>query len=425
MENEKNVLLITYYWPPSGGAGVHRWLRFSNYFKENNCNLTVYCPHDAAWPAIDVNLNEEVSNDVTVIRRKIFEPNKFLQRGKKAGVGFTQSKKQSFFQKVMIWVRGNLFIPDSRVFWIKPSARFLTIYLKNHPEITTIISTGPPHSTHLIALRLKEQFAVKWIADFRDPWTQIDFYSDLLPGKRADSKHRRLEKLVLQKADEVVTVSNACAEGLEEIAKRKIHVVTNGYNFPEFDKSTIELDKDFTISHFGSMPFTRNPLVLWKALNKLIETNNALSTQLKINLIGTVDYQVINSLKEYGLEKYVTIIPPIPHSESILLQRSSQLLLLVANNSGNVKGILTGKFFEYLGAKRPIVAIGEKDSDLNVIVNRTECGCFVDYLDVETLIAFLNQSFIDYQNGNLSNVAVNTKEFSSSILVKKIIELVQ
>lgn len=423
MENEKNVLLITYYWPPSGGAGVHRWLRFSNYFKENNCNLTVYCPQDAAWPAIDENLNKEVSNDVTIIRRKIFEPNKFLNRGKKAGVGFTQSKKQSSLQKAMIWVRGNLFIPDSRVFWIKPSARFLLTYLKNHPEITTIISTGPPHSTHLIALKLKEKLNIKWVADFRDPWTQIDFYTDLLPGKRADSKHKELEQLVLSKADEVVTVSNACAEGLEEIAKRKIHVVTNGYNFPEFDSSIVELNSDFTISHFGSMPFTRNPLVLWKVLGQLTQTHAELASQLKINLIGTVDYQVIDSLKEFGLENYVTVTPPIPHQESILLQRSTQLLLLVANNSGNVKGILTGKFFEYLGAKRPIIAIGENDSDLQKIVNHTKCGCFVDYSDEKTLSSFISQSFKDYQSGILSNIAINTEEFSSSNLVKKIIEL--
>lgn len=424
MKNEKNVLLITYYWPPSGGAGVHRWLRFSNYFKENNCNLTVYCPYDAAWPAIDENLNKQVSNDVTVIRRKIFEPNKFLNRGKKAGVGFTQSKKQSFAQKVMIWVRGNLFIPDSRVFWIKPSARFLSDYLKNHPEITTIISTGPPHSSHLIALKLKEKFNVKWIADFRDPWTQIDFYADLLPGKRADKKHKELEKLVLTKADEVVTISNACAEGLEEIAKRKIHVVTNGYNFPEFDSTKVELNKGFTISHFGSMPFTRNPLVLWKVLGKLIQTDTEMASRLKINLIGTVDYQVIDSLKEFELEKYVTVTPPIPHQESILLQRSSQLLLLVANNSGNVKGILTGKFFEYLGAKRPIIAIGENESDLQTIVKHTTCGCFVDYSDEVTLTSYINQSFKDFQSGDLSNVAINTEEFSSSNLVKKIIDLV-
>lgn len=424
MENEKNVLLITYYWPPSGGAGVHRWLRFSNYFKENNCNLTVYCPYDAAWPAIDENLNQQVSNDVKVVRRKIFEPNKFLNRNKKAGVGFTQVKKQSLMQKGIIWVRGNLFIPDSRVFWIKPSTRFLTTYLKNHPEISTIISTGPPHSTHLIALKLKDKFNIKWIADFRDPWTQIDFYTDLLPGKRADKKHKRLEKLVLSTADEVVTVSNACAEGLEQIASRKIHVVTNGYNFPDFDSSKIQLDKKFTIAHFGSMPFTRNPLVLWKVLGQLTKENTEIAQHLNIKLIGTVDYQVLNSLKEYALEKFVTVIPPIPHEESIALQRSAQLLLLVANNSGNVKGILTGKFFEYLGAKRPIIAIGENDSDLHKIVAHTECGCFVDYFDEGTLMEFINASFKHFKEGNLSNVAIHTEEFSSSNLVKQIIELI-
>jgi glycosyltransferase involved in cell wall biosynthesis len=423
LKSERNVLLITYYWPPSGGAGVHRWLRFSNYFKENNCNLTVYCPEDAAWPAIDENLNQKVSTDVTVIRRKIFEPNKFINRGKKAGVGFTQSKKQSFIQKAMIWVRGNMFIPDSRVFWIKPSVRFLSKHLNEHPEITTIISTGPPHSAHLIAFKLQEKFNVKWIADFRDPWTQIDFYADLLPGKRADKKHKRLEKLVLTKADEVVTVSNACATGLEEIANRKIHVVTNGYDFPEFDASSINLDTKFTISHFGSMPFTRNPLVLWKVLGRLTKENSDIAQHLNINLIGTVDYQVINSLKEYDLEKFVTVTAPIPHEESIALQRSSQLLLLVANNSGNVKGILTGKFFEYLGAKRPIIAIGENDSDLHKIVEHTECGCFVDYSDKSTLIKFIETSFNHYKQGNLSNVAIHTEEFCSSNLVKKVIEL--
>ena len=260
----------------------------------------------------------------------------------------------------MIWVRGNFFIPDSRVFWIKPSTLFLSNYLTDHPEIDTIISTGPPHSMHLIALNLKEKFNVKWIADFRDPWTQIDFYADLLPGKRADKKHKRLEKKCLTVANEVVTVSEACASGLSEIIPRKIHVVTNGYNFPEFNSSEIEMDKFFSIAHFGSMPFTRNPEVLWKVLRKMIKEDSQFKEDLRINLIGTVDYQVIESFESMDLKENVHLLPPIPHQKSIELQRSSQILLLVANNSGNVKGILTGKFFEYLGAKRPIIAVGQK-----------------------------------------------------------------
>lgn len=424
MEERKNVLLITYYWPPSGGAGVHRWLRFSKYFSENKCNLTVYCPQDAAWPIIDEQLGQEVPKGITVIRRKIFEPQKFLSSQGGTGVGFTETKKQSFLKKAIIWTRGNLFIPDSRVFWIKPSIRFLSHYLQEHPEITTVISTGPPHSTHLIASALKKQLDLKWIADFRDPWTQIDFYEQLLPGKRADQKHKSLEKACLTEADEVVTVSNSCAEGLEVIGQRDVHVITNGYEFPDFNQADVVLDKQFTISHFGSMPFARNPLVLWKALKLVLAENESIAKQLNISLIGSVDHQVIASAKEYGLERFLSLVPSVSHQESISMQRSTQLLLLVANNTGNVKGILTGKFFEYLGAHRPILAIGEQDSDLHVAVNDTSCGFFSDYNDVGLLKKYLLESFDAFQKNTLRVKAKNLDQFNSAFLAKKFIELI-
>jgi glycosyltransferase involved in cell wall biosynthesis len=415
--------LITYYWPPSGGAGVHRWLRFSKYFKQNNCNLTVYCPKEAAWPVIDNALSNEVSGDINVIRRKIFEPHKYLGKGG-TGVGFTEQKKQGLIKKMMVWTRGNLFIPDSRVFWIKPSVRFLSSYLKEHPEIDTIISTGPPHSTHLIAHALQKKFDIKWVADFRDPWTQIDFYEQLLPGKKADAKHKRLEQMCLEDADRVITVSQSCAEGLEEIGKRKVYVVTNGYEFPDFDARDIKLDKAFTISHFGSMPFARNPLVLWKGLEKLLKEIPALKDHLEIQLVGTVDHNVISSAEKHGLGDFIRLTPPVSHSESIDMQRSSQLLLLVANNTGNVKGILTGKFFEYLGAKRPIIGVGLKDSDLNNAMTDTDSGFFADYDDVEGVSNYLKSSFESFQNDKLHSTAKNLGQFHSQELAKKFIELI-
>lgn len=422
MDNKKNVLLITYYWPPSGGAGVHRWLRFSKYFAENNCNLTVYCPKDAAWPVIDNELNEQVPKNIRVIRRKIFEPHKYLGKSN-TGVGFTEEKKQGIIKKLIVWTRGNMFIPDSRVFWIKPSVRFLTNYLKDHPEIDTVISTGPPHSTHLIAIALKRKLGIKWVADFRDPWTQIDFYEQLLPGEKADQKHKRLEKMCLEEADRVVTVSNACAEGLELIGKRKVDVITNGYEFPEFDPTKVTLDDKFTISHFGSMPFARNPLALWKALEIIVSENETFKNNLRIRLIGTVDHKVIRSAEEHGLSSFIEIIPPVSHSESIAMQRSTQLLLLVANNTGNVKGILTGKFFEYLGAQRPIVAIGLHGSDLESAINSTKAGCFVDFEDSVNLTENIRSSFENYQKNALYSSVENLKHFHSSHLAKKFISL--
>jgi glycosyltransferase involved in cell wall biosynthesis len=428
LEKERSALLITYYWPPAGGAGVHRWLRMSRYFKENGINLHVYCPQDAAWPIIDTQLNAEVSSDLTIVRRKIFEPHRYLgsKNNPNKGAGITQNQKAGLIQRLIIWIRGNLFIPDARVCWIRPSARFLKNYLKEHPEIDTVISTGPPHSMHLIARRLKSHFPqLNWVADFRDPWTEIDFYQELLPGKWADSRHKRLEKAVLSEANTIVTVSAACAEGLSNIVGRKVDVVTNGFIFPEFDAKQVVLDKTFTIAHFGSMPYSRNPDALWNALENIVERIPALKEALEIKLIGSVDFKIHEILKEKGLDQYVHSIPSVSHAESIALQRQTHVLLLVANNTGNVKGILTGKFFEYLGAKRPILAIGEKESDLENAMHATQAGLFADFWEAEEIGAFLEaryQLFLSKENYHL---ATNISPYSSKELTKQFIGLLK
>jgi glycosyltransferase involved in cell wall biosynthesis len=428
LEKERSALLITYYWPPAGGAGVHRWLRMSRYFKENGINLHVYCPQDAAWPIIDLALNEEVSPDLTIVRRKIFEPHRYLgsKNNPNKGAGITQNKKAGLVQRFIIWVRGNLFIPDARVCWIRPSARFLKNYLKEHPEIDTIISTGPPHSMHLIARRLKQKFpTLNWVADFRDPWTEIDFYQELLPGKWADSRHKRLEKAVLSEANTIVTVSAACAEGLSSIVGRKVEVVTNGFIFPDFDEKQVELDKKFTIAHFGSMPYSRNPDALWIALENLLVKLPALREHLEIKLVGSVDFKIHEILEEKGLATYVNSISSVSHAESLQLQRQTQLLLLIANNSGNTKGILTGKFFEYLGAKRPILAIGEKESDLQEAMHNTQAGLFADFWEAEEIGAYLETCYTKFLLGENYHKAINLDPYSTKELTKQFVGLLK
>ena len=427
MKKVRTALLITYYWPPAGGAGVHRWLRMSRFFKENGWNLHVYCPENGSWPTLDPALQAEVSGDLTIVRRSIFEPHKYL--GKKSnpniGAGLTHQGKVGLMKKAVIWIRGNLFVPDARVFWIKPSVRYISNYLKEHPEIDTIISTGPPHSMHLIALGLKKRFPkINWVADFRDPWTQIDFYHELLPGKWADRRHKKLEKSVLQTADHVITVSNACAEGLQDIAKRKVEVVTNGFIFPEFNAQEVPLDKAFSIAHFGSMPNARNPVALWKALQGAIRINPAIAEHLQLKLVGPVDFQIIEDIKKYQLERNMKLIPSVSHAESLMMQRSAQILLLVANNAGNVKGILTGKFFEYLGAKRPILSIGMADGDLNEAVVNTQCGQFCDFNDEESMKAFILESFEKYQTGALHSSSTGLNTYSTQALTKKFLHII-
>lgn len=425
MPAQKHVLLITYYWPPAGGPGVHRWLRFSKYFRENGLQLHVYCPKDAAWPIIDPELSKQIAPGIIEVRNTIFEPHKYL--GKKnnpnVGGGLTQQEKSSKLQRLIIWVRGNLFIPDARVFWINPSYRFLKKYLREHPEIKTVISTGPPHSLHVIALKLKQKVNFKWIADFRDPWTEIDFYDDLNIGKRADNKQKSLEKACLQQADEVMTVSASCAEGLEKIGQRPVRVITNGYDFPEFDPGRVELDEKFTLAHFGSMPASRNPELVWKALADLLTENEALKNKLQIKLFGPVDYSIFESLQKNGLSDFVSHVEMLRHADSILEQRKVQLLLLVANNTGNVKGILTGKFFEYLGAKRPVLAVGVKESDLEKAVKDTNCGQFFDYSDLAAVKNFLSESFRAYEANSLQVETKNVEQFTSRNLARKVCEL--
>lgn len=419
------ALLITFYWPPSGGPGVHRWLRFAKFFQQNDWKLHVYCPEDAAWPMIDADLQNEVGEETTVIRRKIFEPHKLL--GKKnnpnVGGGLTKQGKSSLFQRFVIWTRGNVFIPDARVFWIKPSIRFLRNYLRQHPEIDTLISSGPPHSMHLIARGLKKEFPkLKWVADFRDPWTEIDFYQDLNIGKRADKLQHELEKAVLTEADLVISIGENCALGLEKIGQRKVEIFTNGFIFPKFDPKSIALDDAFTIAHFGSMSFPRNPEVLWKALAEIVAENEAFKNNLQIRLVGPVDYGVFERIDAYQLRSFVQHIPPVAHAESIQLQQKTQVLLLVANKTGNVKGILTGKFFEYLGAKRPVLAIGERESDLENVVQATNCGAFVGYEEITATKDFLLHAFELYQQKHLYVDTKDTEQFDSENIAFKLLD---
>lgn len=424
MKARKKALLITYYWPPSGGAGVHRWLRFSSFFDENEVDLTVYCPSDAAWPVIDKELEQQISSKLTIIRRPIFEPHRLLGNKNQPGVGLSEQIKRSVIKKMIVWVRGNLFIPDSRTFWIKPSVRFLNRYLSKNSDFDTIISTGPPHSVHLIAMELKKKHSVKWIADFRDPWTQIDFYEDLNIGKRADRIQRELEKTVLTTADEIVTVSQACADGLTLISGRPTHVITNGYTFPEFDLPQHDPRAPFTLAHFGSLPASRNPVYLWEALHELIEEKPEFAGRFQLQLIGTVDIAVQNAIHANKLDPFTSYLPPIPHHESIEQQRRTALLLLIANSTGNVKGILTGKFFEYLGAKRPILALGEKESDLQNAMNETNAGFFGSFETKQLLKEFILLSFEKHCAGKLESKARNLDRYSSSKLASDFCKLI-
>ena len=427
----KRVLIITYYWPPSGGSGVQRWLKMSKYLPENGWQPVIYTAEDAEYPVEDQSLEQDVSPEAEIIRRPIVEPYTFykkflgIKKGEKVKAGFINegTKKAGWKENVSVWLRGNLFIPDARCWWIKPSVRYLKNYLKEHP-VDAIISTGPPHSMHLIAKALHKKFNIPWIADFRDPWTDIDFYKDLKLTRYADRKHHRLEKQVLTEATKVVTVSWDCARGLESHGAKNVVVITNGYDFDcpivETFPETSQFDHQtspFTMSHIGIIGANRNPETFWQAIAEL-------DLPIKIRLIGQVDNSVIESIKRHNIEKYVEIIPYIPHNQVIAEQQKSDVLLLFVNNTPNAKGILTGKIFEYMASGRPILCIGPEDGDSARILTDTKTGITVDFNDNEKMKSVILDLYKKHQENQLvTNDIRAVEKYSRRNLAKDFVKI--
>ena len=416
----KKFLLITYYWPPAGGGGVMRWVKMTKYIRQYGWEPVVYTPENGETAAFDESLAKEVAPDLQVVKTPIWEPyqlyKQFLGRKKEEKIysGFiNEGKKESLAQKVSVFIRGNFFIPDARMFWIKPSIKYLTKYLQEHP-VDAIVSTGPPHSMHLIAEGVHKATGIPWVADFRDPWTNIDFYKDLRLTSWADARHKALEQKVLHKASRVVAVTWRSRDEFVELCGRKdIAVIPNGFDDADFAQAeTAKLDAEFSIAHIGSMNKDRNPEVFWQAVQAAMVAEPAVQQKLKIRLIGPTDFSVRESVQKYGLEANTEFIDFVPHSEAVLYQQQSQVLLLLINNSPNARTIIPGKLYEYLGSGRPLLAIGPKDSDSAKVVELTKGGALHNYEDVEGLKNSILDFFAAYQNGDLKGSAEGIQQFT-------------
>jgi glycosyltransferase involved in cell wall biosynthesis len=429
----KKVLILTYYWPPSGGAGVQRWVKFVKYLRDFDWEPIVYIPENPHYPILDSSIEKDLPENLNIIKHPIWEPYSFykkfmgMKKDEKVQHGFIQEKKQSSLkQNISIWIRSNFFIPDARKFWIKPSIKYLTDYFKQHEKPNIIVSTGPPHSMHLIGMGLKKKLQIPWIADFRDPWTGIDFYSQLKLAKWADKKHHRLESEVLQTADRVITVGWNLAEELKNLDAVNVEVITNGFDNKDFDSATdqdIKTEK-FSLSHIGSLNKDRNSTVLWSALSDLVKENPEFKAKLEIKLVGKVDHNVFEDLKKAELTGFLNKIAYVPHKEIPNILRNSNILLLLLNNTPNIEGIITGKIFEYLAAGRSILCIGSSTGDASRIINETKSGKAVDFNDKEGMKKYIMSEFEKY--GKEERFVSDTKEinkYSRRNLTKKLTEV--
>lgn len=435
---QKRILIITYYWPPSGGPGVQRWLKFVKYLPEFGWKPTIFIPENPSYPIIDETLEKEVSKDLEIIKTKIWEPYQiaefFGKDNKKFKAGqFDVGKNQSWKSKLSIWVRGNFFIPDARVFWVKPSVEFLKKYLKEN-HFDAFVTTGPPHSLHLIGLELKKEFPnLKWIADFRDPWTEISYYKHLKLTKSSDKKHRNLEAQVFKTADITLATSFTDAENFRKKAANSF-CITNGFDEdastplsmatqnPQTLKRSNPQTK-FTLSYIGVLEQLRNPEILWKVLGELIKENKNFKDDFELKFVGRIDDKILEKIENSELKNSVKNLGYLSHSAANAEMRNSDLLLITNFPNETSKGIIPGKIFEYLQTGNQILSFGPKDGDVKKILEETNAGKHFSYDDSEPLKSFILEKYQDWKNGNLSSQTKNIDQFSRKNLTKKLSEI--
>ena len=426
--NTKKLLIITYYWPPAGGPGVQRWLKFVKYLPDFDVQPIVFVPENPTYPIVDSNLVSEVSDKAIILKSPIFEPYQlasFLSKNKTKKISsgiIPNQKKQSFLEKLMLWVRGNLFIPDARVFWVKPSVAYLEKYIREN-EIDTIITSGPPHSLHLIGLELKQKMNLKWLADFRDPWTTIGYHKSLRLSQYAAKKHKQLESQVLNSADTIIVTSKTTKTEFQALTTKTIEVITNGFDVEKVDKQT--LDTKFSLAHIGSFLSERNPKILWESLVELCTEIPDFKSHLEIKLIGAISQEVLETIEHFGLNSFLNNLGYVSHAEAVAHQRKSQVLLLIEINSEETKSILPGKLFEYMVSERPIVAIGPKDSDFAEIITNTNTGVFFEYSEKAKLKQTIQEYYNQFLESKLQSHAVGLQQYSRKNLTQQLVELLR
>lgn len=416
------MLIISYYWPPSGGPGVQRWLKFVKYLPEFNIEPILFIPKNANYPLLDKSLSDDVNKDLKVIQFPITEISGFLPKFKflnsvRSG-NISKPHNQSLLQKIIFFIRGNLFIPDMKIFWKSSSVNFLSDYLPKN-NIDTIITTGPPHSVHLIGLELKRKLNINWISDFRDPWVKLNYLNrfHLLPFSR--KSHISLRNKVLINSNAVIVTSERLKDLFSNITSN-IYKITNGFDYIIKENN---LDNNFSISHIGSLYPERNPKFLWDSLEELFE--GSFKKDLQINFIGNTSEKIKKELSRRKFHNHVRFYDYVDYNRALELMCSSQALLMIEVNDEESSYAIPGKLFDYLNSKRPIISIGPNISEVSEILNNTNSGKFFNYHDKRNLKLYINQLYKSYKNGtNIISDKSKIDMFKRINLTKKLSEVI-
>lgn len=426
-ELRNKVLIITYYWPPSGGSGVQRWLKFVKYLPQFGWQPFVFTPENPSFDTKDESLLSDVPAEAEVLHFPIWEPyalfNK-LSGGKSGNMNANSAPKaDSLFKKISIWIRGNLFIPDPRVFWVRPSVSFLDDFLRDN-KIRTIITTGPPHSVHLIGLRLKKKNpSLKWIADFRDPWSEWGFLDTVKVGTLARSMHKRLERKVLQTADRVTTITPFYVRHFQRLGDRPVTLLTNGYDVEDFEGFTLKRPEKFVIRHVGIVNDKCNPRPFMEAVDALCKKQPAIREAIHIDFLGQVNESFQSYVKQHPLLNSITSFsPPVPHKQVIRLYEQSAVLLLILTGYKDAEGYMPGKLFEYSATGLPILGVGPMEGDAAAFFKESKTGNMIASEDSAGIQETLMLHFKNWQAPSSSSINATAK-YSRRAMTEKLTQL--
>ncbi len=415
----KKVLIITYHWPPSGGIGVLRCLKIAKYLHHFGWEPVIYAPLNAQYEFLDETNFKDIPSGITILKHPIREPFNLFKKvsGRKQTDSqnpvYLSHRKKSLVDRLAIWVRGNFFIPDARCLWIKPSVRVLSAYLNKH-KVDAIFSDGPPHTNTVIAMRLAQKFNIPWLADFQDPWTQVDYYTMFPISRWADTIHRRLEQQVFSTAAKITIASPTWAADLERIGAKNVSPLYYGYDEDDFANLTaLGQTQQFSIVHAGLLGADRHPGTLLNVLADLNRELPGFSGHLKIKLAGLVDYSITNLITQLGLDANYEYQGKLTRPAALQLVYEAALLLLPLNKAHNAQGRIPGKLFELLRANHPILCLGPANADSANIVQQCQAGSTFDYDDYNGIKQFITQQYQQFLTAQVMNNAGNYQQYSN------------
>ncbi|TXT34507.1 MAG: glycosyl transferase group 1 [Chitinophagaceae bacterium] len=404
----KKVLIISYYWPPAGGIAVQRCLKFAKYLREYGWEPIIHTPENS-----------------TLLKTKIWEPYNLFKfiTGKKKEERihnvFLEEDEPTFAHKLSIWIRGNIFIPDARKFWIRPSVNNIIKFVEEN-HVDALFTNGPPQSNHMIAYGVKRKLGIPWHADFQDPWTQVDYFPQLMLNPVSMMIHKVMEQRVFKNADKVTICSKTWKDDLESIGAKDVGLIVWGYDEDDFKDIKVELSPKFTLSHYGSLGPDRNAKTLWNALSILVKEDPQFKCDLEIELAGFIGYSITKEIESLGLKNNLVLFTHLNRRETLERMHRSQVLLLILNDMPNVNGRLPGKLFEYLAARRPILVIGPDESDASEIIHGVNAGYTCGFNDLEKTVATVRDLYAKFKQGNLLPSENDISQYSNRNLTKKL-----